>query len=339
MNFGADDMNCGDEERADVIRAGWAGMTQAGHHGRPFVAFIALHREQIMVRAQVRIGISGWRYDGWRGVFYPEKLAKARELDFASREVQSIEINGSHYSLQSVKSYRAWHDATPEDFMFSVKGPRYLTHMLRFRDDTATVAMANFLASGVLALDRKLGPFLWQFPPNFKFEPESFERFLAMLPKDTHAAACFAERHDTRVKAPWFDVTARCALRHAIEIRHPGFCTSDFVRLLRRYDAALVVSDSVAGWPYAEDLTSNFVYLRLHGTETLYGGEYSDAALDGWASRIDCWSKGGQPEDARLISSMKPRRRASRDVFCYFDNDKKVQAPFDARRLMERLQS
>jgi uncharacterized protein YecE (DUF72 family) len=105
-----------------------------------------------MVRAQVRIGISGWRYDGWRGVFYPEELAQARELDFASREVRTIEINGSHYSLQSVKSYRAWHDATPDDFLFSVKGPHYLTHMLRFRDDTATVAMGNFLASGVYSL-------------------------------------------------------------------------------------------------------------------------------------------------------------------------------------------
>jgi uncharacterized protein YecE (DUF72 family) len=292
-----------------------------------------------MATASVRIGISGWRYDGWRGVFYPKKLAQSCELEFASREVQTIEINGSHYSLQSVKSYRAWHEATPDDFLFSVKGPRYLTHMLRFRGETATVAMANFLASGVLALDRKLGPFLWQFPPNFGFQPESFERFLAMLPKDTEAAARFAERHDTRVKAPWFGVTARRALRHAIEIRHPDFRTAEFVRLLRQYDAALVVSDSVAGWPYAEDLTSDFVYLRLHGTETLYGGEYSDAALDSWASRIDSWSKGGQPEDARLISSIKPRRCASRDVFCYFDNDQKVQAPFDARRLMGRLRA
>lgn len=207
-------------------------------------------------------------------MFYPQKLAETRELEFALREVQTIEINGSHYSLQSVKSYRAWHDATPDDFLFSVKGPRYLTRMLRFRDENATVAMANFLASGVLALGRKLGPFLWQFPPNFGFQPTSFERFLAMLPKDTEAAARFAERHDTRVKAPWFGVTARPALRHAVEIRHPGFCTAEFVRLLRQYNAALVVSDSVAGWPYAEDVTSSFVYLRLHGTQALYGGEY-----------------------------------------------------------------
>ncbi|KIG03446.1 protein of unknown function DUF72 [Burkholderia sp. MR1] len=286
---------------------------------------------------RIRIGISGWRYAGWRGVFYPKKLAQARELEFASRAVQTVEINGSHYSLQTLSSYRAWHDATPEHFVFSVKGPRYLTHMLRFRDETALPAIANFFASGVLALGDKLGPFLWQFPPNFSFKPEPFERFLQLLPKDTYAAAALAQQHDTRVKDPWFEAPRKRALRHAVEIRHASFCTDAFVRLLRKYGAALVVSDSVMDWPYAEDLTSDFVYMRLHGTETLYGGAYSDDALDGWARRIERWAAGGQIDDARLISSTAPRRRASRDVFCYFDNDQKVKAPFDARRLMERL--
>ncbi|MFM0052202.1 DUF72 domain-containing protein [Caballeronia grimmiae] len=286
---------------------------------------------------RIRIGISGWRYAGWRGVFYPKKLAQARELEFASRAVQTVEINGSHYSLQTLSSYRAWHDATPADFVFSVKGPRYLTHMLRFRDETAIPASANFFASGVLALGDKLGPFLWQFPPNFSFKPESFERFLQLLPKDTHAAAALAQQHDTRVKEPWCEPGRKRALRHAIEIRHHSFCSDAFIRLLRKYGAALVVSDSVADWPYAEDLTSDFVYMRLHGTETLYGGAYSDEALDGWARRIERWAAGGQIEDAKLIASAAPRRRASRDVYCYFDNDQKVQAPFDARRLMERL--
>jgi len=286
---------------------------------------------------RIRIGISGWRYAGWRGVFYPKKLAQARELEFASRAVQTVEINGSHYSLQTLSSYRAWHDATPADFVFSVKGPRYLTHMLRFRDETAIPASANFFASGVLALGDKLGPFLWQFPPNFSFKPESFERFLQLLPKDTHAAAALAQQHDTRVKEPWCEPGRKRALRHAVEIRHHSFCSDAFIRLLRKYGAALVVSDSVADWPYAEDLTSDFVYMRLHGTETLYGGAYSDEALDGWARRIERWAAGGQIEDAKLISSAAARRRASRDVYCYFDNDQKVQAPFDARRLMERL--
>ncbi|SAK97139.1 hypothetical protein AWB77_05697 [Caballeronia fortuita] len=286
---------------------------------------------------RIRIGISGWRYAGWRGVFYPKGLAQARELEFASRAVQTVEINGSHYSLQSVASYRAWRDATPAGFVFSVKGPRYLTHMLRFRDETAIAALANFFASGVLALGDKLGPFLWQFPPNFAFRPDAFERFLDLLPRNTVAAARLAQGHDTRVKDPWFEPGRKRALRHAIEIRHPSFCTDEFVRLLRKHRAALVVSDSVAGWPYAEDLTADFTYLRLHGSETLYGGSYKDEALDEWARRIGCWASGGQIGDARLISSARSRPRAARDVFCYFDNDQKVRAPFDAKRLMARL--
>ncbi|MDR5763332.1 DUF72 domain-containing protein [Caballeronia sp. LZ035] len=288
----------------------------------------------------VRIGISGWRYSGWRGVFYPPKLAQSRELEFASRAVQSVEINGSHYSLQRASTWRAWHDATPDNFVFSVKGPRYLTHMLRFRDETATRAMANFFASGVLGLGNKLGPFLWQFPPTFAFHADAFERFLALLPKDTTAAAAFAGQHDARVKEPWFEPPRkRRALRHAIEVRHPSFLEEGFVQLLRTYGAALVVSDSTAGWPYAEDLTADFVYLRLHGSETLYGGSYTDDAIEAWAERIECWAAGRQPGDARLITPRMPRRRTSRDVFCYFDNDQKVKAPFDAQRLMQRLEA
>ncbi|TDV08321.1 DUF72 domain-containing protein [Paraburkholderia caballeronis] len=287
----------------------------------------------------IRIGISGWRYEGWRGVFYPPDLAQSRELAFASRAVSSIEINGTHYSLQTTTSFRAWHDATPDDFVFSVKGPRYLTHMLRFRDDTARPAVANFFASGVLALGPKLGPFLWQFPPTFRFDPERLERFAALLPADTQTAAALAKQHDARVKQPWFDVHGNRKLRHAIEIRHASFCVPEFIAILRRHRIAFVISDAVADWPYAEDVTADFVYLRLHGTETLYGGAYSDPALDRWAARIDAWSSGGQPDDAVLISTTKAPARKRRDVFCYFDNDQKVKAPFDAQRLANRLTS
>lgn len=283
----------------------------------------------------VRIGISGWRYDGWRRVFYPPRLPQVRELEFASREVNTIEINGSHYSLQSLESYRKWYDATPSGFVFAVKGPRYLTHMLRFRDESARSAIANFFASGVLALGEKLGPFLWQFPATYSFQPDRFDAFLAFLPRTLNEAASLSRHHDSRVKTPWFDVSGRGRLRHAIEIRHSSFCTAEFARLLRKYRTALVVSDSVAGWPHLEDVTADFVYLRLHGTETLYGGSYSEDALAHWASRIQMWAAGGQPDDAALISKVQPARRSSRDVFCYFDNDKKVQAPFDARRLMK----
>ncbi|MEM5436109.1 DUF72 domain-containing protein [Paraburkholderia diazotrophica] len=284
-----------------------------------------------------RIGISGWRYSGWRGVFYPEGLAQKRELEFASRAVDTIEINGSHYSLQTVESYLSWYDATPRNFIFSVKGPRYLTHMLRFRDETARPAMANFFASGVLALREKLGVFLWQFPPNFAFVPDSFEAFLALLPVDFASAAQFAAQHDARVNHPWFNVDVNRRLRHAIEIRHPSFCAPEFVALLRKYKAALVISDSTAGWPYGEDVTSDFVYLRLHGSETLYSGAYSDAALERLAARIDAWARGGEPQDAVRFAPRPATQRRSRDVLVYFDNDTKVEAPFDAARLKARL--
>lgn len=280
-----------------------------------------------------KIGISGWRYDGWRGVFYPKGLQQARELEFASRVVDTIEINGSHYSLQTITSYNAWYAATPDRFVFSVKGPRYLTHMLRFRDDSARPALANFFASGVLALREKLGPFLWQFPPNYSFDAERLDRFLNMLPHNTREAVSLARQHDARVKEPWFQVSRHRKLRHAIEIRHPSFNNPEFVKTLRKHGIALVISDSVAGWPYAEDLTADFMYMRLHGTETLYGGSYTDAALDHWASRIRSWSQGSEPSDAVLFSDARARARKSRDVFCYFDNDQKVQAPFDAQRL------
>ena len=299
----------------------------------------------------IRIGISGWRYAGWRGVFYPEDLRQRDELDYASRHVDTIEINGSHYSLQTVDSYRSWHDATPPGFVFAVKGPRYLTHWLRFRDgdkkddkngdNRAHVALANFFASGVLALGRKLGPFLWQFPPNFRFDPTAFEHFLAMLPQNLPAARTLARSHDGRVRDPWFAAEGSRRLRHAVEIRHDSFCDPAFTKLLRKYRAALVVSDAVAEWPYAEDVTSDFVYLRLHGSETLYGGAYSDRALDRWAARIEAWSHGREPEDAQRIETRatRPQRTTkTRDVYCYFDNDMKVKAPFDARRLMARIE-
>ncbi|WP_345817171.1 DUF72 domain-containing protein (plasmid) [Paraburkholderia sp. PREW-6R] len=285
-----------------------------------------------------RIGISGWRYAGWRGTFYPQGLRQADELAFASRAVQTIEINGTHYSLQSPSSYRQWYEATPDRFVFSLKGARYLTHMLRFRDDDARIACANFFAQGLLQLNEKLGPILWQFPPSFRFEPDTMARFLSLLPRDTEAALTLARHHDKRVKQPWLQIDKRRPLRHAVEIRHESFLVPDFVKLLRKHAVALVISDSTENWPHVEDLTADFVYLRLHGTQTRYAGAYEDAALDDWARRIACWAKGGALPSERLIApSLAVPHRAHRDVFCYFDNDQKTQAPFDAQRLIERL--
>ncbi|GGY03420.1 DUF72 domain-containing protein [Massilia dura] len=286
--------------------------------------------------AHLRIGISGWRYEPWRKVFYPAGMAQARELDFASRALPTIEINGSFYSLQRLESYRAWYDAPPEDFIFSHKGNRFITHMRRLRDPAPS--LSNVFASGVLALREKLGPFLWQLPPNFQFDAEVLEAFLGALPHDTEAALEMARRHEPRMAGrAYLEIDEKRRLRHALEIRHESFGDPAFVKLLRKYKVALVVADTAGKWPGYEDVTADFMYIRLHGEKELYAGGYTDGALDHWARRIKTWSTGGQPDDARLIASAAPPRRAGRDVFCYFDNDIKVHAPFDARRLMSRL--
>jgi len=285
---------------------------------------------------KIYIGISGWRYEPWRGVFYPDDLTQERELEFASRSVTSIEINGSFYSLQKPASYAAWHDATPKDFVFSVKGNRFITHTRRLREIDGPVA--NVLASGVFNLGDKLGPFLWQFPPNFKFDPETMEHFLSILPHDTDQGLALARQHEPRMKGKVaLEVGKKRKLRHALEIRNESFIDEAFIALLRKYKVAMVVADTGGKWPDYEDVTADFMYLRLHGPEELYASGYTDKALNKWAERISAWSGGGQPEDARLISPKAAPKRASRDVFCYFDNDLKVRAPFDARRLTEKL--
>jgi uncharacterized protein YecE (DUF72 family) len=284
----------------------------------------------------IYIGISGWRYEPWRGVFYPEGLAQHRELEYASRQLPTIEINGSFYSLQRPESYAAWYAATPPGFVFSVKGNRFLTHILRLRDIDGPVA--NVLASGVFELHEKLGPFLWQFPPNFQFDPERMEHFLSLLPHDTDAALERARHYEPRMEGKVsLAADKKRKLRHAVEIRHESFVDEAFIALLRKYNVAMVVADTAGKWPNYEDVTADFMYLRLHGDKELYASGYSEEALDRWAARIRAWTSGKQPDDARLISPKAPPRRASRDLFCYFDNDIKVHAPFDARKLIEKL--
>jgi len=284
----------------------------------------------------VRIGISGWRYEPWRGVFYPPRLAQRNELAFASRMLPTIEINGSFYSLQRPDSYADWHDETPPGFVFAVKGSRYITHMLKLRE--VAVPLANFFASGVLRLRDKLGPILWQFPPQLGFDGERFDAFFRLLPRDSGAALALAERHDERVAGrAWLEIDRVRPLRHAVEIRHPSFIDPAFIALLRRHAIALVVADTAGRWPLLEDLTADFVYLRLHGDKELYASGYDDDALDRWAARIAAWRDGGEPRDARLASPRPARRRARRDVYCYFDNDVKVHAPYDAAHLAARL--
>ena len=285
---------------------------------------------------RIRIGISGWRYEPWRGEFYPKGLVQRDELAYASRALSTIEINGSFYSLQDPSSWRQWFEQTPDDFLFAVKGPRFITHMKRLREIDAP--MANFFASGTLRLEHKLGPVLWQFPPSFRFDPATFEPFLATLPFDTGHALWLARRHDHRVEGRlWLEIDAVRRLRHAVEVRHESFVDPDFVRLLRAYGVALVVADTAGRWPERDDVTADFVYLRLHGSETLYQSAYTDAELDRWAERIRAWSCGDQPAQARLIAPRSGPRRRPRDVYCYFDNTDKLQAPLDAKRLMARI--
>lgn len=287
--------------------------------------------------SDVRIGISGWRYTPWRGgTFYPRDLTQKRELEYASRQVRTIELNGSFYSLQRPSSYRAWYQQTPDDFLFSIKGSRYLTHMRRLKD--IELPLANFLASGVLALEEKLGPILWQLPPSFSFKPERLAAFFDLLPRDTKSAARIAAKHDARVNGrAWFDVTKNRRLRHAIEVRHPSFETPAFIDLLRRHDIALVMADTAKKWPFMQDVTSDFVYIRLHGDVELYVSGYTDEALETWGAKIRQWSAGKNAREAVTFGSPAPIRAAGRDVYVYFDNDVKVRAPFDAMTLAYKL--
>jgi uncharacterized protein YecE (DUF72 family) len=288
---------------------------------------------QAATNSDIRIGISGWTYAPWRGVFYPEGLRQKDELPFASRQVSSIEINGTFYRQQAPKSFTAWAAAVPEDFVFSIKGPRFITHIRRLSDIEGP--LANFMACGLLNLGGKLGPILWQFPPSFPLDLDRFAHFLDCLPKDTAAAAALAAHHDgwLREKAATA-IDENRPLRHAVEIRHESYRDPVFVDLLRAHGVALVCADTVE-WPRLMDVTADFLYLRLHGSEAIYASGYDDAALDDWARRVTAWAAGGEPEDADRVGGKAARQK--RDVFVYFDNDLKVRAPTDARGLMRRL--
>lgn len=283
----------------------------------------------------IRIGISGWRYAPWRGLFYPPGLPQRRELAFASRHFPSIELNGSFYSLQTPQSYARWYAETPPGFVFAVKGSRYLTHLLQLND--IDKALPNFFASGLFELREKLGPLCWQLPPRMRYDPEKLERFFDALPRSTAEALALARRHDARTKGRvTLEIDADRPLRHAVEVRHESFVSEDFVRRLRRHRIAAVFADTAQRWPYFEDLTADFAYVRLHGDAELYVSGYGEAALDRWAERIQAWSRGCAAPEPRLIAAAG-RARGPLDVYCYFDNDSKVKAPVDARSLMRRL--
>ncbi len=286
---------------------------------------------------KTRIGISGWVYPPWRGVFYPQDLPIKKELNYASRQVSTIEINGSFYANQKPETYSRWYNETPSDFCFSVKGSRFITHILRLKN--CERALINFFASGVLNLKEKLGAFLWQLPPNFVFDPERLEDFFKLLPKTFAEAAKLADSSE-RYGSHYADSIRKSQqhLQHSLEVRHHSFENPEFIALLRKYNIALVFADTAGKWPYMEDVTADFIYLRLHGDEEFYVSGYSTESLLWWSDRIKRWQRGREPQDALTITEDKipiiPRQ-----VYIYFDNDLKVKAPEDARTLTKILSS
>jgi uncharacterized protein YecE (DUF72 family) len=288
-----------------------------------------------MSRGRVFVGVSGWSYDSWQGPYYPTGLPKARRLEHVGATLDSVEINGSFYSLQKPESYEKWAAAVPDGFLFAVKGSRFVSHNKKLKD--ARVPLANFFANGLLRLEEKLGPILWQLPDGLRLAPERVAGFCDLLPRDTEEASRLAAEHDERVagKAS-FAVERRRRMRHALEVRDPRMLDDDLVRVLRRAGVALVVSDA-GRWPLVEELTAGFVYVRLHGSPHTYASRYDDPALDDWAQRIGRWRDGGEPDDPRRITDRPPPRRKTRDVYVYFDNDQHAHAPRDAMRLRERL--
>jgi uncharacterized protein YecE (DUF72 family) len=267
------------------------------------------------------VGISGYDYKGWRGRFYPEKLPARQWLQYAARTFNSIELNGTFYSLKSPDVFRRWAEEVPDTgFVYAIKGGRFITHNLKLRNVDA--ALGNFFASGVLALGRKTGPFLWQLPGTYRFDAERLDSFMRRLPRNSLAAEEVARRHDHRLRRGAL-VTApapkRLRYRHAFEVRHPSYFTDEFYDLLRAHRCAFVIADTAGRYPYAEEITADFAYVRLHGSQEIYVSGYTDAELDDWAERVTRW------------------RGEGRDVYVYFDNDAKVHAPFDAMRLAERV--
>jgi len=271
---------------------------------------------ELLEVARASIGISGWRYPPWRGVFYPQGLRQASELHFASRSFSTIEINGSFYSLMRPETYEAWYQETPKGFTFAVKGGRYITHLKRLKD--VALPLANFFASGVLRLREKLGPILWQLPPQQVFDERKLRAFFELLPGSTQQAARLARRHDQRLagRSETRALTER-PLRHALEVRHDSFKDKRFYDLARKYNAAIVFAHD-KDFPEIDEPTADFTYARLMGSEEKVKTGYKPAELDKWAKRANAWAKKG-------------------DAFVYFISGAKVRNPAAAQALMEKV--
>jgi uncharacterized protein YecE (DUF72 family) len=263
-------------------------------------------------KGTIRVGVGGWTYEPWRGTFYPKGLAQKSELDYASRHLTSIEINGTYYGSQKPESFARWHDETPDGFIFSVKGPRFTTNRRVLAE--AGSSIERFFASGVIRLGDKLGPVNWQFLPTKKFDAEDFEAFLKLLPQSVEGRV----------------------IRHVVEVRHESFRVPEFIALLRRYGIATVLTDS-DDYPEIPDVTAPFVYLRLQRCAEKVATGYPPAALDGWAKRARAWAKGATPADLSPIGEPEKKPPKHRDVLVYMINGFKPKAPAAAMALIERV--
>ena len=262
---------------------------------------------------RIRVGVGGWTFAPWRdGAFYPPGLAQKRELEFASRKLTSIEINGTYYGAQKPASFAKWHEETPEDFVFAVKGPRFATHRGVLAE--AGGSIERFFASGVLGLKEKLGPILWQLLPSKRFDPEDLAAFLKLLPASLDGRA----------------------IRHAIEVRHESFRSADFVSLARDHGVAIVVTGD-CGHPQIADITAPFLYARIMGTAEAEAAGYSPAALDAWAGRARRWAQGGAPDDLQTVLPRFQGEATPRDVFVYVIGGAKPLNPAAAVALIARL--
>jgi len=262
----------------------------------------------------IRVGIGGWNYEPWRGTFYPPGLTQKKELEYASRKLTSIEINGTYYGSQKPESFARWRNETPDDFVFSVKGPRFATNRGVLAEAGASIE--RFFGSGVMELREKLGPINWQFLPAKKFASEDFEAFLRLLPKQVEGRS----------------------IRHVVEVRHHSFNVPEFAELLHRYEVATVIADSES-FPLIADLTAPFVYARLQRASKAIETGYSSEDLQSWASRAKQWSDGKYPADLAWTGDRSKHNASPRDVFIYMINGDKTMAPAAAMALIERLNS
>ena len=263
------------------------------------------------VDGTIRVGVGGWTYEPWRGTFYPDGLPQKRELEHASRQLTSIEINGTYYGSQKPASYAKWHDETPDEFVFSLKAPRFAMNRTVLAEAGSTIT--RFFKSGVTELKEKLGPINWQFLPTKKFDPVDFEAFLKLLPREV----------------------AGRPLRHAVEVRHDSFLTPDFVALAREHGVAVVIAGD-SSYPQVADLTAPFVYARIMGTSASEARGYSDASLARWAARAHAWASGGVPDDLQYVTQ-RAGNPEPRDVFIYVISGHKVHNPAAAMSLIKRL--